>query len=73
MDIRTIALLLALAGMVFAWSMGMAAMGHVALIASLAPVLGLTVTQVLREFRPRTAPASGRRVATVPGKEDDAP
>ncbi len=58
---------------VFGWSMVMAAMGHAALIGALAPVLGLTVVQVLRAFRSRTAPASGHRVAAVPDKEDGAP
>jgi hypothetical protein len=72
MGTRKIALLFALVLMVFGWSMAMAAMGHVALIASLAPVLGLTVTQVLRGFRSRTAPA-WYRGAAVPDKEDGAP
>ncbi|MFE5868158.1 hypothetical protein ACFQ6V_05800 [Streptomyces roseifaciens] len=72
MDTKKIALLLALAGMVFTWSTAMAAMGHATLIASLAPVLGLTVTQVLRGFRSRTAQASGRRGAAVPDKGDGA-
>ncbi|GAA0444995.1 hypothetical protein ACFQ2B_01095 [Streptomyces stramineus] len=64
-------MLLALAVMVFAWSTAMAVMGHVTLIASLAPVLGLTVTQVLRGFRSHTA--QGHRGAAVPDKEDGAP
>ncbi|MFJ5549799.1 hypothetical protein [Streptomyces sp. NPDC093225] len=58
---------------VFGWSTAMAAMGHAGLIAGLAPVLGLTVTQVVRGARSRTAPASGHRVAAVPDKEDGAP
>lgn len=73
MDTRKVALLLVLAMMVFGWSTVMAAMGHVTLIASLAPVLGLTVTQVLRGFPPRSSSASGHRVAAVPDQEDDAP
>ncbi|MCQ8775053.1 hypothetical protein [Streptomyces telluris] len=73
MDTKKIALLLALAGMVFIWSMAMAAMGHVTLIASLAPALGLTVTQVLRGFRSRTAQALGHRGTAGPDQEDDAP
>ncbi|MEU3774213.1 hypothetical protein AB0F11_13595 [Streptomyces sp. NPDC032472] len=56
---------------VFGWSALMAAMGHAGLIAGLAPVLGLTVTQVVRGSRSRTA-ASGHRVAAVPDKEDGA-
>ncbi|WP_432095698.1 hypothetical protein [Streptomyces sp. bgisy100] len=71
MNTRKIAL--TLAAMVFAWSMAMAAMGHAALIASLAPVLGLTVNQVLRGLRSPTAPVSGYRGATVSHKEDGAP
>ncbi|GAA4694265.1 hypothetical protein [Streptomyces youssoufiensis] len=58
---------------VFGWSMAMAAMGHAALIAGLAPILGLTVAQVLRGYRSRTTPASGHRVTPVPDKEDGAP
>ncbi|MFG2716401.1 hypothetical protein ACGFX2_38655 [Streptomyces goshikiensis] len=57
---------------VFGWSAVMAAMGHAGLIAGLAPVLGLTVTEVVRGARSRNAPASGHRVATVPDKEDGA-
>ncbi|MER7050104.1 hypothetical protein [Streptomyces jumonjinensis] len=56
---------------VFGWSTVMAAMGHAALIAVLAPVLGLTVVQVLRGVRSRTA--SGHRVTVVPDEEDSAP
>ncbi|WP_228978538.1 hypothetical protein [Streptomyces sp. DH12] len=70
MDTRKIALLLVLAGMVFGWSMMMAAMGHVALVATLAPILGLTVTQVLRGFRPQPAPASRQPAAAVAREED---
>ncbi|WP_225804380.1 hypothetical protein [Streptomyces sp. NK15101] len=58
---------------VFGWSVVMAAMGHAALIAVAAPVLGLTVTQVLHGVRPQTTPASGHRGAQVSDKEDDAP
>ncbi|MFJ2745817.1 hypothetical protein ACIO3O_39865 [Streptomyces sp. NPDC087440] len=43
--------------MVFGWSMAMAAMGHAALIATVAPILGLTVQQVYRSYRARTTPA----------------
>ncbi|WP_406865175.1 hypothetical protein ABZO31_33800 [Streptomyces sp. HUAS MG47] len=58
---------------VFGWSVVMAVMGHAALIAVAAPVLGLTVTQVLHGARSQTAPVFGHRVETVPDKEDDAP
>ncbi|MEU8621594.1 hypothetical protein [Streptomyces sp. NPDC048623] len=58
---------------VFGWSVVMAAMGHAALIAVAAPVLGLTVTQVLYGARPQTAPTPGRRVEAAPDEEDDAP
>ena len=70
MDTRKIVLLLVLAGMVFGWSLMMAAMGHVALIASLAPILGLTVSQVLRGSRPPGTPASRQPAAVVPREED---
>ncbi|MDP9954322.1 MULTISPECIES: hypothetical protein [Streptomyces] len=63
------AMMLALV-VVLTWSLVMAAMGHAALIAGLAPVLGLTVTQVLSGNRARTTPTSGRRVAAVPDDED---
>lgn len=58
---------------VFGWSVVMAAMGHARLIAVAAPVLGLTVTQVLHGARRQAAPASAPSVAAVPDKEDDAP
>jgi uncharacterized membrane protein len=67
------ATLLALVLAVLAWSLAMAAMGHAALIAGLAPILGMTINQVLRGTRPRTTPASGHYVAPVPDKEDGAP
>ncbi|WP_181160591.1 hypothetical protein [Streptomyces solincola] len=68
MDIRKIWMALLLAAMVFGWSVAMAAMGHVALIAALAPILGLTVNQVLRGHRPRPTPAAApTRGATAPG------
>ncbi|MFC8728257.1 hypothetical protein [Streptomyces bacillaris] len=57
---------------VFGWSAAMAAMGHAAVLAPLAPVLGLTVQQVARALRPPAAPASGRRVAPVPDAGDGA-
>ncbi|MGW6739360.1 hypothetical protein ACWGDX_01230 [Streptomyces sp. NPDC055025] len=75
MDKKLIAAAMALALMtvVFGWSMAMTAMGHAALIGGTAPVLGLTVVQVLRALRSRATTASGHRVAAVPDKEDGAP
>ncbi|MET9914325.1 hypothetical protein ABZZ74_47795 [Streptomyces sp. NPDC006476] len=58
---------------VFLWSAIMVAMGQVAAIASLAPALGLTVHQIVRTVRPRTAPAPGPGIAAVPDQEDGAP
>ncbi|WP_225827131.1 hypothetical protein [Streptomyces naphthomycinicus] len=58
-------------GLVLAWSAVMAWLGQTVAIASLAPVLGLTVVQIIRAVRAH-APASGRRVAAVPDEEDDA-
>ncbi|MFK0112488.1 hypothetical protein [Streptomyces sp. NPDC091217] len=59
---------------VFAWSVVMVAIGQVAAtIAALAPVLGLTVQQIVRSVRSQTAPASGHRVAAVPDQEDSRP
>ncbi|MFF4422909.1 hypothetical protein ACFY04_19365 [Streptomyces sp. NPDC001549] len=58
---------------VFGWSTAMAAMGHAALIAGLAPILGLTVSQVVRGTRTRAAVGSGHRVEAVSDKEDGAP
>ncbi|WP_327731347.1 hypothetical protein OG250_42590 [Streptomyces sp. NBC_00487] len=56
---------------VFAWGAVMAVMGQEAAIITTAPVLALTVQQVVRAVRARTAPASGHRVAAVPDKEED--
>ncbi|WP_329449287.1 hypothetical protein OG906_42665 (plasmid) [Streptomyces sp. NBC_01426] len=58
---------------VFGWSAAMAAMGHASLIAGLAPVLGLTVSQVVRGSRMRTEVGSVHRVEAGPDKEDGAP
>ncbi|EGE39643.1 hypothetical protein GTY83_01195 [Streptomyces sp. SID4928] len=59
---------------VFGWSAGMAAMGHAAALAPLAPVLGLTAQQVARALRTpaEPTPAPGRRVAPVPEAGDGA-
>jgi len=70
---ETRSIVAAVVTVVFGWSAVMAAMGHAAALVSLAPVLGLTVQQVVWAFRPRTAPASGHRVVPVPDAEDGAP
>ncbi|WP_406422587.1 hypothetical protein OH809_10915 [Streptomyces sp. NBC_00873] len=72
MDTRKMAIAVVATVVVFGWSAAMAAMGHAAVLAPLAPVLGLTVQQVVRVLHPRTVPASGRRVAPVPDAEDGA-
>ncbi|MBY8845563.1 hypothetical protein [Streptomyces sp. SP2-10] len=58
-------------GLVLGWSAVMAWLGQTVAIASPAPVLGLTVVQIVRAVRAH-APASGHRVAAVPEAEDDA-
>ncbi|MFF2780980.1 hypothetical protein ACFVU3_39565 [Streptomyces sp. NPDC058052] len=57
---------------VLGWSVAMAAMGHAAIIATLAPVLGLTVTHVLAGFRSKTAAVPGTATTAV-DEEDSAP
>ncbi|MFJ4152684.1 hypothetical protein ACIP10_34605 [Streptomyces galbus] len=54
---------------VFAWSLAMTAMGHVAAATTLAPALGLTVQQIVRLTRPRTQPSSEGSEMTRP--DDD--
>ena len=72
MDTRKIVIAVVLVTMVvFGWSMAMVATGHEALIATLAPVLGLTVQQVVRTARSRNVTSPGR-VRAVPDKEDGA-
>ncbi|WP_030222271.1 hypothetical protein [Streptomyces bikiniensis] len=73
MSTKQMAAATALTLMVFGWSVVMAAMGHAALIAAAAPILGLTVTQVLRSVRSRAVPATGHRVEAVPDKDGGAP
>ncbi|MFI1840001.1 hypothetical protein [Streptomyces olivaceoviridis] len=74
MDTRTKVLALVLITMVvFGWSTAMVMTGHEALIATLSPVLGLTVQQVVRATRSRNATTSGNRVTAVADKEDGAP
>ncbi|MFT9786448.1 hypothetical protein [Streptomyces rhizosphaericola] len=75
MDTRKTVITAIAAIVVFGWSAAMAAMGHAATLAPLAPVLGLTVQQVARALRPPATapgPASGRRVAPVPDAGDGA-
>ncbi|MER8261832.1 hypothetical protein [Streptomyces albidoflavus] len=68
MDTRKTAILAIATVVVFGWSTVMAAMGHAAALASLAPVLGLTVQQVVRALRTRPdPPADG-----VPDGQDGA-
>jgi hypothetical protein len=75
---RIAATALLMAMVVFGWSMGMAALGHAALIVSAAPVLGLTVQQIVRAVRSRpvrtvrTDRVPRHRVVPVPDKEDSA-
>ena len=74
MDTRTIVIALVLITMVvFGWSTAMVMTGHEALIATLAPVLGLTVQQVVRATRSRNATRPGNRVTAAADKEDGAP
>ncbi|MEU1660677.1 hypothetical protein ABZ527_31845 [Streptomyces griseofuscus] len=74
MDARKIVIAVVLITMVvFGWGMGMTVMGHEAVIAPLAPALGLTVQQVLRTLRSRNASATAHRAAAVRDKEDGAP
>ncbi|MFF3015526.1 hypothetical protein [Streptomyces sp. NPDC057939] len=66
--IVTIAALLIVLG----WSVAMVAIGQESAIVTLAPVLGLTIQQVIQASRARSAPASGHRVEAVPDGEDGA-
>ncbi|MFG3429429.1 hypothetical protein [Streptomyces californicus] len=74
MDTRKLAVTAVVVVVVFGWSAAMAAMGHAATLAPLAPVLGLTVQQIARALRTPTAPgpASGHHVAPVPDAGDGA-
>ncbi|MDX5562724.1 hypothetical protein PYK79_03595 [Streptomyces sp. ID05-04B] len=58
---------------VFAWSAVLIAAGQTAAVAALAPALGLTVQQILRIPRSRTAHGTGNQPSTAADKEDDAP
>ncbi|UFR07082.1 hypothetical protein KBP30_40725 [Streptomyces sp. Go40/10] len=55
-------------GLVLAWSAVMAWLGQTVAVAALAPVLGLTIVQIVRAH----VPALRRRGAAVPDEEDDA-
>ncbi|PWJ02051.1 hypothetical protein DKG34_40820 [Streptomyces sp. NWU49] len=69
-----VVIVVAVTAVVFAWSTVMVAIGQTAAIFALAPVLGLTVQQIVLAVRAQAAPASGHRVAGVPDKpEDSAP
>ncbi|MGA6871320.1 hypothetical protein ACO8D0_05380 [Streptomyces pratensis] len=71
MNSKLIAVAMALSLGFLGWSVAMAAMGHAAIIATLAPVLGLTVTHVLAGFRNKSAVSSP--VTAVTDEEDSAP
>lgn len=72
MERRQILLIVAtVTALVFAWGAVMAWLGQVVAVAALAPVLGLTVVQIVRAGRTHT-PTSGPRAAAVPDEEDDA-
>ncbi|MFE7450987.1 hypothetical protein [Streptomyces griseus] len=74
MDTRKMVITAVAVVVVFGWSAAMAAMGHAAALAPLAPVLGLTVQQVARALRTPAGPtpAPERRVAPVPDTGDGA-
>lgn len=72
MGTRRMVIAVVATALVFGWSAVMAAMGHAAVLVPLAPVLGLTVQQVVRALRPQTGPATGHRTAPVPDERDGA-
>ncbi|MGW1440813.1 hypothetical protein ACWD7M_36955 [Streptomyces griseus] len=74
MDTRKMVITAVAVVVVFGWSAAMAAMGHAATLAPLAPVLGLTVQQVARALRTpaEPTPAPERRIAPVPDTGDGA-
>ncbi|MFD6080407.1 hypothetical protein ACFWG5_33040 [Streptomyces hydrogenans] len=72
MNSKLIAAAMVLSLGVLGWSVAMAAMGHAAIIATLAPVLGLTVTHVLAGFRNKTAGVPSTATTAV-DEEDSAP
>ncbi|MFE5974363.1 hypothetical protein ACFQ64_19645 [Streptomyces sp. NPDC056460] len=72
MNSKLIAAAMVLSLGLLSWSVAMAAMGHAAIIATLAPILGLTVTHVLAGLRNKSA-AAPSTVTTVTDEEDSAP
>ncbi|WP_190144641.1 hypothetical protein [Streptomyces glebosus] len=73
MDIRKIVIMVVLVtAVVFVWSVVMTAMGHVDVVAWLAPALALTVQQIVRTTRSRNAPTPGHGTVGIPD-EDGAP
>ena len=74
MERKGIRLLIAFAmAIVFAWSVVMVALGQVAAIAVLAPVLGLTVQQIVRAIRSQPGPQAGSPAAAAPDSGEEAP
>ncbi|WP_153815676.1 hypothetical protein [Streptomyces sp. SUK 48] len=74
MERKGIKLLIAFAtAIVFAWSVVMVVLGQVAAIAVLAPVLGLTVQQIVRAIRSHPAPEVGDPAVAVPDSGEEAP
>ncbi|MEY9490900.1 hypothetical protein RKD26_006779 [Streptomyces calvus] len=72
MERRQILLIVAtVTALVFTWSAVMTWLGQVVAVAALAPVLGLTVVQIVRAVRAHM-PASSPRAAAVPDEGDDA-
>ncbi|MFI5658846.1 hypothetical protein [Streptomyces sp. NPDC051684] len=58
---------------VFVWSVAMVALGQVAMIATLAPALGLTVQQIMRAARTDRQGGPDRRQLPAADKEGHAP
>ncbi|MDI1455236.1 hypothetical protein NHG22_15655, partial [Streptomyces sp. ATE26] len=74
MERKGIRLLIAFAtAIVFAWSVAMVALGQVAAIAVLAPVLGLTVQQIARAIRSQPGPGAGGPEMAVSDSGEEAP
>lgn len=74
MERKGIRLLIAFAtAIVFAWSVAMVALGQTAAIAVLAPVLGLTVQQIVRAIRSQPGPQAGSPATAAPDSGEEAP
>lgn len=58
---------------VFAWGAAMVAADQVAATVVLAPALGVTVQQIVRAARARSAPTTEHRAVPAADQEDDAP